>query len=262
MSASAVQGGHNKSLSKWDTSSLPCGQSCWQKSLHCHLAHSIVQHVHRLPCHTCPVHAVREWSMLWEGSVSSLDNVSGLLICFDFSLWTGNRVYTEYCVVCGCWGRIGTTWQIRLNLCFLRPIQVHNPHSRSFGSAVFEQFTSDCRRACWSMPFPLKIAPSHGGSVPPSNTWFLSLVYPTEHPKWHLDRFSRFCTAHCIKSLYFTMGAPPPSKLPLPVEGCGPLSNTWFLGPNPVLNSNEISISWADFALLWQTDRQTMLLGW
>jgi len=25
----------------------------------------------------------------------------------------------------------------------------------------------------WGAPFPLKIAPSHGGSGPPSNTWFL-----------------------------------------------------------------------------------------
>ena len=28
----------------------------------------------------------------------------------------------------------------------------------------------------WDASFPLKIAPSHGGSGPPSNTWFLGLT--------------------------------------------------------------------------------------
>ena len=39
---------------------------------------------------------------------------------------------------------------------------------------------------------------------------------PTQHPKWHLDQFSHFCTAHSSsESLYFTMGRPSPSKFPL-----------------------------------------------
>jgi len=44
--------------------------------------------------------------------------------------------------------------------------------------------------------------------------------------------------------------------------GSGPLSNTWFLGPNRVFNSNGISIGSAVFAGLTagQTDRQTTLL--
>jgi len=46
----------------------------------------------------------------------------------------------------------------------------------------------------------------------PSNTWFLC---PSK-PKRHLDRFSRFCTAHRRVSLYFTMGLTVPSKLPFP----------------------------------------------
>jgi len=34
------------------------------------------------------------------------------------------------------------------------------------------------------------------------------------HPKYHLNRFSCFCTAHGRRSLYLTMGRPFPSKLP------------------------------------------------
>ena len=33
-------------------------------------------------------------------------------------------------------------------------------------------------------------------------------THPTQHPKLHFDRFSRFCTAHGRESLYFTMGRP------------------------------------------------------
>jgi len=84
----------------------------------------------------------------------------------------------------------------------------------SIGSAIFAQLTSECRRSCRGMPFPVKIAPSCGRSGSPSNTWFRE---PSLHPrpKWHLDRFSRFCTAHRRVSLlaYFTMGRPFPSKL-------------------------------------------------
>ena len=42
---------------------------------------------------------------------------------------------------------------------------MHNPNSITIGSAIFAQVTAEC-------PYPLKIAPSHGGSEPPSNTWF------------------------------------------------------------------------------------------
>ena len=60
--------------------------------------------------------------------------------------------------------------------------------------------------------------------------------------------------------------APFPKKLPLPMEGSGPPSNTWFLGPTRVLNPNGISIGAALFAGFTsvtdrQTDRQTTQLG-
>jgi len=62
-------------------------------------------------------------------------------------------------------------------------------------------------------------------------------------------------TAEC--PLY--QGTPlPPSKLPLPMGGFGPQSNTWFSGPTRVLKPNGISISSAVFAGLTSvTDRQT-----
>ena len=97
----------------------------------------------------------------------------------------------------------------------------------------------------------------------------IELVLPSAHwspqPKPQIDRFSRFCTAHDRKSLYFTM-APLFPKIATSHGGSGPASNTWFLGPTRVLNANGISIASAVFARLTsmtdrQTDRQTMLLG-
>jgi len=43
----------------------------------------------------------------------------------------------------------------------------------SVGSAVFAQLTAECPYTLqWDAPFPLKIAPSHGGPGTSSNTWF------------------------------------------------------------------------------------------
>jgi len=33
----------------------------------------------------------------------------------------------------------------------------------------------------------------------------VDVLYPTQHPKLHLDRFSHFCTAHGRQCLYFTV---------------------------------------------------------
>jgi len=79
--------------------------------------------------------------------------------------------------------------------------------------------------------------------------------------KRHLDRFSRFCTAHGRMFLYFTIGPPlPPENCPF--MGIWVQSNTWFLGPTRIYNPNGISIGLANFAELTvmkdrQTDRQT-----
>jgi len=86
----------------------------------------------------------------------------------------------------------------------------------------------------------------------PPNTCF---VGPTRvhnpQPKWHLDLFSCFCTAHGRQSLYFTTGHPfSLSKLPLPMGNPNPPSNRRFLQPIWILKSNGISISLAVFAQL------------
>ena len=87
----------------------------------------------------------------------------------------------------------------------------------------------------------------------PSNTCLLGLC-PRPHPK-HLNRFSRFCTAHSSELIYFTISRPLfPLKLPLS-RGSG---LSWFLGPTWVHNPNCVSIGSADFAgLTIVTDRST-----
>ena len=63
------------------------------------------------------------------------------------------------------WEHIGATWQIRLNLCFLRPTPVHNPNGKSIGSAVLAQLTAESLYLQWVL-LSSKIAPTHGGSGP------------------------------------------------------------------------------------------------
>jgi len=64
------------------------------------------------------------------------------------------------------------------------------------------------------MSFPLKIAQSHWAIRTPSI--HASLGPPKSQPKWHLDHFNRFCTAHSRTSLCFTMGTPfSPANCPL-----------------------------------------------
>jgi len=103
------------------------------------------------------------------------------------------------------------------------------------------------RLVCTGMSFPLKeLCLRMRRSGAPSNMVHLAHVSP--NPKRHLDRFSRFCTAQCRASLYFTMGRPFPLKI-APSHGFGPWtpSNTWFLGPTRFLNQNGISIGSAVF---------------
>jgi len=76
--------------------------------------------------------------------------------------------------------------------------------------------------------------------------------------KWHLDRFSHFCTDDRRVSLYFTTGRPFPLKIALSRGVSGPPSNTWFLGPTRVLNPNGILMGAAVFAGFTSvTDRPT-----
>ena len=53
------------------------------------------------------------------------------------------------------------------NTCFLMPTRVQIQNGMSIGSAVLAQLTAVSRYTSqWAVPFPLKIAPSHGGSEP------------------------------------------------------------------------------------------------
>jgi len=138
---------------------------------------------------------------------------------------------------------------------FLEPDLTHNPNCITISSAVFPPQSVPILYN--GRPFPQKLPLPRG-------IWtHLSL-----QTKCHVYRFSRFCTDDHRVSLYFTIERPfPPSKLPFPIGGPGPPSNTWFPGPTRVLNPKGISIDSTILARLtsvtdWPTDRQTTLLSW
>jgi len=93
-------------------------------------------------------------------------------------------------------------------------------------------------------------------------------AHPSSQPKWHLDRFSRFCTDDRRVSLYFTMGCPfSLSKLPLPMGDLDSYLTHGSLGPP---DSSTQTAPWSvqlflQGSLVWQidqqTDRQTTLFG-
>jgi len=74
-------------------------------------------------------------------------------------------------------GHIGTTWQIWLKLCFLWPTQVHNPNGKLISSAISAQLTAESPYTLQWAPLSPKIAPFHGVSGPPTNTWFLEPIH-------------------------------------------------------------------------------------
>jgi len=61
----------------------------------------------------------------------------------------------------------------------------------------FSQLTTEGRRACPGMYFPLKLPVGirQSGLPTPPNRWFIGSIRVSPHPKRHLDRFSRFCRA-------------------------------------------------------------------
>jgi len=131
----------------------------------------------------------------------------------------GSIVFTRWQQCALPCGHICATWGIWLNLCFLRPTQVHSRNGKSIGSDVSAQLTAE-------------------------SPWAIS----RSQSKWHDDWLSSFHTGDCKVSLYFTMGAPFPPKLPLSMVGSGPPSNTWFFGPIWAHSPNGISIDSAVFA--------------
>ena len=83
------------------------------------------------------------------------------------------------------------------------------------------------------------------------------MTHLTAHPKWHLDQFSHFCTAHCRVSLHFTMAGPPlPLKIVPSHGGSAPSLIHGSLVPTRVLHPNDISIGSPVFlGLMIVTDR-------
>ena len=73
-------------------------------------------------------------------------------------------------------------------------------------------------------PFP-KNCPFSWGICTPMK-YMIPWAYPSSKPKWYLDRFSCFCTVHCRLPILYNEPSLPPSKLLLPIGGCGPPSNT------------------------------------
>ena len=139
------------------------------------------------------------------------------------------------------------------NTCFIEPIPVHNTNDISIGSAIFAQFTAQCRRACTAMSFPLKVAHSHGAIWAPSNTWLLDNTR-THNPNGISIGSAAF--AQFTEQCHMLYNQPPltPSKLPISMEIwiLDPPSSTWFLGSiranNPKKNPYGISIGPAVFA--------------
>ena len=94
--------------------------------------------------------------------------------------------------------------------------------------------------------------------------YMVPLAHLILHPKWHLDWFSWFCTAHGRQSLYFTMGRPfPPSKLCLHIREIWTTSNTRFLVPTQVHTPKSLQSvqPFLQGSQSWQTDKQTTTMS-
>jgi len=164
-------------------------------------------------------------------------------------------------------GDIGTTRQIRLNLCFLRPTWVHNPNDKSISSAVFAQLTAESPYTLqWALLSPQN-CPFRWRIWTPSILWFLGPIQ-THNPNGISIGSAVFThtTVECPYTLRWNAPSPPPKNCPFQSGGSGPPSNTWLPGPTRVLNPDGISIGWAVSAGLTsvthrQTDRQTTLLS-
>jgi len=107
-------------------------------------------------------------------------------------------------------------------------------------------------------PFPLS-CPFSWGSGPRLIPW----AHPSPLLKRHLGWFNCFCTAYHRVPYTLQWGALPPSELPLSMGTSGPHLIHGSLGLSDS-SSQMASRSVKPFlqgSLLWQTDRQTMLLG-
>jgi len=122
------------------------------------------------------------------------------------------------------------------NTSFPGPSQIYNQNRISIGSVVFAQFTSECCRTSRGMALPLKIAPSHGGSVP--HLIHASLDPPNSTSHMTSRSVQPFLHRWLQKVPLIYNDRPFPPKLPLPTGESGP----WFLEPIQAHNPNGISI--------------------
>jgi len=74
-------------------------------------------------------------------------------------------------------------------------------------------------------------------------------AHPSLHPKWHLDRFSCFCTAHRSVSLLCNEPLRSPQKIASSFGASSPPSNTRYLGLTRVIILKSISIDLAVFGM-------------
>jgi len=131
---------------------------------------------------------------------------------------------------------MGATWWIQLNLCFLWLTRVHSPNGKLIGSATSAQLTAESRAILYNRrPFPLKIAPSHGGSRPYLTDDSLDQSQPTIQTASRSGSavFAQV-TAECP---YILQWASLSQKMPLLLGGSGSASG----GSGPASNT----ISWA-----------------
>jgi len=142
---------------------------------------------------------------------------------------------------------IGATWQIRLNLSFLRPTRVHNPNVKSLSSATFTQLTAECHRENWCH------LTNTSELVHMGATWRIRMnfcfLWPIlVHNPNGKSIGSAVFTQLTAESSYTSQWEPLSAKIAPSHGKIWTPSNTWFLGPIRVHNPNGMSISSAVFA--------------
>jgi len=150
------------------------------------------------------------------------------------------------------WGSVppSNTW-------FLGSTQLSIPNGISIGSAVFAELTVESPVLYNGHPFPPKLPPSHGGRI------WTPWVHSSIQPKHHLDWFSRFCTVTADIAILYNGTPLALSKLPLPINGCGPHLIHGSSGP-PESSTQMVSRSVEPFlqgSIVWQTDRPRYPVG-
>jgi len=125
---------------------------------------------------------------------------------------------------------------------------------------VAKLMAGSCCTLQQAAPFPLIIAANQGGIWTPSNTWFLV-------PAWILNpngiSIGSAIFAQLTAEFPYSLQWVVPSALSIGSSGL--LSNTYgSLGPTQVLNptASRFVEPFLQGSIVWQTDQQTMLLGW